>query len=132
MTNEEIEKILFDALKQIDISSYDIVTSKSVSNSEFFYDDKTQCLNLYFRKTNGEACMQFIYKPLADNITFRSIYIDDYDEGEDQDEISISQMIPRTEEQYFQYDLIQDNFFSLEFYQYLEKVIFELSSKFHR
>lgn len=127
MENDEIENMLVEALRKIDTSSYDFKSSKEFSNSEFGSDGKRRYLKLYFKKSSGEASIEFIYHSIKDTLKFRIQYIDYSDEDEDFDGTSISQKIPRTEEQYFQYDTIQDNMFSLEFYILLEKTMSELT-----
>ena len=126
MEDDEIENMLVEALRKIDTSSYDFKSSKEFSNSEFGSDGKRQYLKLYFQKTTGESSVEFIYHSIKDTFKIRVQYIDCSDEDEDFDGTSISYKIPRTEEQYFQYDTIQDNMFSLEFYILLEKTMSEL------
>ncbi|AFC21886.1 hypothetical protein GAP32_432 [Cronobacter phage vB_CsaM_GAP32] len=129
MENDEIENMLVEALRKIDTSSYEFKSSKEISNSEFGSDGKRQYLKLFFEKSSGEVSIEFIYHSIKDTLKFRTQYVDHCDEDEDFDETSISQKIPRTEEEYFQYSTIQNNIFSLEFYTLLEKIMSELLVK---
>lgn len=130
MINEEVENMLLSVLDNIDTSSYDFSTSYKETNSKFFHEGVQDHLTLYFQKPSGELSVEFIYNSISDSLTFRTRFTDISDEDEDFDMISYEQKIPRTEEQYFQYDTIQDNFFSLDFYILLENTMKKLLNKY--
>lgn len=126
---EEVEKTIVETLLKIDTSSYDFKTSPDVSNSEFGSCGKRAELTLFFERENGEVSIEFRKHLIKDTLTVVLVYKDNSDEDEDMYTQFIPIKIPRTEEQYFQYYTIQDNVFSLEFYQFLDNIMSELLVK---
>lgn len=128
-TIEKIENELVEALLKINTSTYDFKTSPDNSNSEFGSCGKRAELTLYFERENGEVSIEFRKHLIKDMLTIVLKYEDKFDEDEDIYTEFVPIKIPRTEEQYFQYSTIQDNVFSLEFYNILEKTMSELLVK---
>lgn len=128
-TIEEVENTIVEALRKINTSSYDFSTSPDESNSEFGSCGKRAELTLYFERENGELSIEFRRHLIKDTLTVVLLYKDNSDEDEDMYNEFIPIKIPRTEEQYFQYYTIQDNVFSLEFYQILDNIMSELLVK---
>lgn len=129
VTSDSFEVFLRNALQKIDTTSYDFKTSPDESNSEFGSCGKRASLTLYFKKECGEVSIEFRKHLIKETLTVVVAYNDKFDEDDDIYTEYKPIKIPRTEEQYFQYYTIQDNVFSLEFFQFLEKVMSELLVK---
>lgn len=129
---DKLENLFLECINSIDITNYDFYNSKELNKSEYGSCGKRGQLKFFFDRKCGDFSVEFIHHLTKDELTIRVIYTDSQDEDDDFDKLYGPVKIPRTEEEYFQYYTIQDNVFSLNFYNTLDEKMSLLLRKWNK